>query len=61
LIGGRSKSRADRDEQRIKVLETPVVENEQFHAAQCPLNAGIATIAPGEIISESVGGIIRER
>ena len=39
----------------------PSRRDEQFHAAERALNAGIATIAPGEIISESVGGIIRER
>jgi hypothetical protein len=32
----------------IKGLETPVVEDEQLHAAERPLDAGIATIAAGE-------------
>src|SRR5689334_18185116 len=32
----------------IERLEPPVIEDEQLHAAECSLDAGIATVAAGE-------------
>jgi hypothetical protein len=45
----------------IKGLETPVVEDEQLHAAERPLDAGIATIAGGEReVGEQLGNALVE-
>ena len=45
----------------IKGLETPVVEDEQLHAAERPLDAGIATVAAGEReIGEQLGNALVE-
>ena len=45
----------------IERLEAPVVEDEQLHAAECTLDAGIATIAAGEReIGEQLGNALVE-
>ena len=49
----------------IKGLETPVVEDEQLHAAERPLDAGIATIAVAQAGVQppvaSVAGLLVEQ
>jgi hypothetical protein len=45
----------------IERLEPPVVEDKQLHAAECALDAGIATIAAGEReIGEQLGNALVE-
>jgi hypothetical protein len=45
----------------IEWLEPPVVEDEQLHAAERPLDAGIATVAAGEReIGEQLGNALVE-
>src|SRR5499427_5286408 len=45
----------------IERLEPPVVEDEQLHAAERPLDAGIATVAAGEReIGEQLGNALVE-
>jgi len=44
----------------IERLEPPVVEDEQLHAAERALDAGIATVAAGEReIGEQLGNALR--
>ena len=45
----------------VEGLETPVIEDEQLHAAERPLDAGIATVAAGEReIGEQLGNALVE-
>ena len=45
----------------VKRIEPPVVEDEQLHAAERALDAGVATVAPGEgEIGEQLGNALVE-
>jgi len=45
----------------VERFETPVIEDEQLHAAECPQDAGIAAIAAGEReVGEELGNALVE-